>query len=185
MTRLTRLAVSLLSSLFFSACGGGAGPATPAAPANQLLASTSIAALAAVSTAQWTFCAAENGACIFTGGQTVRYGAGDRFTSKVFDWAASCSNATFGDPAPGVAKHCEVSSSWVQCAAENGHCGFGDTETVRYGAGSSYRGQTATGGLACNSAVFGDPAPGLAKHCDRAATTWTECARENGRCDFE
>ncbi|MFB9242801.1 glycoside hydrolase family 64 protein [Massilia antarctica] len=145
----------------------------------------SLASSSAPSSTEWTFCANENGDCIFTGNQTVRFGAGSSFTSKKFDWAASCNSGTFGvDPAPGVAKHCEITSSYAFCANENGQCGFGDTETVRFGAGNTYVTQTVTGGAACTTANFGDPLPGSAKHCDRAPTSWTRCATENGRCNF-
>lgn len=160
--------------------------ATPVA--NAAVRSATIAAAAATSapsTTQWTFCASENSACIFTGTQTVRYGAGTQFISKSFDWAASCSSTTFGsDPAPGVVKHCEVTSTWQYCSAENAQCAFGDTETVRFGANTTFVTQTLTGGAACSTASFGDPLSGTAKHCDRAATTWTLCAAENGTCSF-
>jgi beta-glucanase (GH16 family) len=152
-----------------------------------LLMTASFAApdLWAATTGQWTFCANENGQCVFTGTQTVRYGAGSSFVSKSLSWNAACNNNTFGDPAPGKAKHCEVTSSWGYCADENGQCAFSDTETVRYGANNTYFTRTSTGGTACNSSTFGgDPVPGTAKHCDRAATTWTLCANEGGQCAF-
>jgi hypothetical protein len=145
---------------------------------------TTMGVAAAASTTQWTFCANENSRCVFTSYQTVRYGAGDRFVSKTLGWGASCNNATFGDPAPGLAKHCEVTSTWEACGTEGGQCAFGDTRTVRFGSGTSFMSKTATGGVACNSNVFGDPTPGIAKRCDKAAVTWTLCATEGGRCNF-
>ena len=133
----------------------------------------------------WSFCAGENGQCVFTGAQTVRYGSGTTFVSQSLSWAATCSNSAFGtDPTPGVAKHCEVTNSWALCANENGGCSFSDTETVRYGAGSTYNAQVATGGIGCNNGVFGDPVSGTAKHCDKTPTTWTLCADEGGQCNF-
>ncbi|WP_229504870.1 glycoside hydrolase family 64 protein [Massilia mucilaginosa] len=191
------LGIGLLSGCGGASSGGESAPAPAMSatttvhsgnigtPDSMLAAATAAASSAAPSTTEWTFCAADNGECIFTGNQTVRYGAGSSFTSKKFDWAASCNTATFGgDPAPGVAKHCEITSSFAFCANENGQCGFGDTQTVRFGAGSTYVTQTVTGGAACTNGVFGDPLPGSAKHCDRAPTTWTRCAAENGRCNF-
>lgn len=194
------LALSALSISLLAGCGGGgsSGSITPAATATSTtvsveetkstqLANAMIASAvsSAPTTTQWTYCAADNGDCIFTGNQTVRYGAGTSFVSKSFDWAASCNSATFGsDPAPGAAKHCDITSKFENCAAENGLCSFGDTETVRFGAGSTYVTQTVTGGVACNTGTFGDPLPDGAKHCDRAATSWTRCALENGRCNF-
>lgn len=139
---------------------------------------------AAASTTQWTFCAQENGRCIFTGTQTVRYGAGDRYVSKNLDFSAGCNNATFGDPAPGVAKHCEVTSSWTRCANEGGTCTYSGTQTVRYGSGNNFFTKTADTTLACNNNVFGDPTPTVVKQCDRTPTTWTLCAAEGGRCNF-
>ncbi|WP_211251623.1 glycosyl hydrolase family 18 protein [Andreprevotia chitinilytica] len=144
---------------------------------------TASAALSAT-TGDWSYCAAENGNCIFTGTQTVRYGAGTTFVTQTLAWGASCNNAAFGDPVPGVAKHCEVSNSWNSCASENGTCSFSDTETVRYGAGTTYNANVVTGGEGCNNSVFGDPDPGIAKHCDAAPTTWTQCSAENGQCSF-
>jgi hypothetical protein len=55
----------------------------------------------------YTWCAAENGTCSFTGTQNVAYGANGQFyyhtavTSPV-----SCNNATFGDPNFGTVKAC-------------------------------------------------------------------------------
>ncbi|MCY0911000.1 M66 family metalloprotease [Massilia antarctica] len=157
---------------------GTTGIAAPIANA------TTMGVAAAASTTQWTFCANENSHCVFTGYQTVRYGAGDRFVSKSLGWNAACNNATFGDPAPGVAKHCEITSTWEACGVEGGQCAFADTRTVRFGSGTSFMTKTGTGGLACNSNVFGDPTPGIAKHCDKAPVTWTLCATEGGRCNF-
>lgn len=163
----------------------GAAAAVAAAHGTAPIASAStMGVAAAASTTQWTFCANENSSCVFNGNQTVRYGAGERFVSKTLGWGASCNNATFGDPAPGVAKHCEVTSTWKECGIEGGQCAFTDTRTVRFGSGASFLSKTATGGVACNSNVFGDPTPGVAKRCDTAPVTWTLCATEGGRCNF-
>ncbi|RSZ56440.1 hypothetical protein HF313_28845 [Massilia atriviolacea] len=166
--------------------GGGANVDAAAADSGavQIANATTMGVAAAASTTQWTFCANENSRCVFNGNQTVRYGAGDRFVSKTLGWGASCNTATFGDPAPGVAKHCEVTSTWEACGVEGGQCAFTDTRTVRYGSGASFMSKTATGGVACNSNVFGDPTPGIAKRCDKAPVTWTLCATEGGRCNF-
>lgn len=136
------------------------------------------------STTQWTFCANENGSCIFTGTQTVRYGAGNSWISHAASWNTSCNNNIFGDPAPGVAKHCEITSNWVFCANENAQCSYGGAQTIRYGAGSTFVTQTLVGGATCNNSMFGDPASGSAKHCDVTASTWTYCTGENGNCGF-
>lgn len=173
------IAICLLSSGLLAACGGESSN-TESTPTKLLAASDS----SVPTTAQWTFCANENGNCLFTGTQNVRYGAGSSWTTKSLAWGASCNNSTFGDPAPGVAKRCEVTSSWGFCANEGGHCGFSGVQTVRYGAGSKFVTQTLNGGAACNNNTFGDPISGTAKHCDVAPTTWTHCANENGHCGF-
>jgi subtilisin family serine protease len=59
-----------------------------------------------------------------------------------------------------------VASSWTFCANENQFCSFTGTKLVRYGAGTSFNFQTATNGIACNNATFGDPIFGTVKHCD-------------------
>jgi hypothetical protein len=138
----------------------------------------------AATTGQWSFCANENGYCAFTGTQTVRYGAGNNFVQKSLAWNATCNNATFGDPAPGQAKRCEVTNSWSFCANENGQCGFAGTQTVRYGSGSTFNAKVLSAATGCNNGVFGDPTPGVAKHCDVAPTTWTRCASEGQQCAF-
>jgi hypothetical protein len=57
--------------------------------------------------AGYTFCAAENGTCTFTGLRTVAYGANGTFVTRLLVLTRiACNNATFGDPAPGVGKAC-------------------------------------------------------------------------------
>jgi hypothetical protein len=89
-----------------------------------------------------------------------------------------------------------VATTWTHCAYENGFCNFTGTQMVRYGVPGAYVTQTLTGGVACTNGVFGDPAVGVGKSCDYAApatvpvppppvaTTWTNCANENGFCAF-
>src|SRR5205085_11094916 len=113
----------------------------------------------------WDTCGNEGSSCGFSGTKAVRYGAGSTFVYGSFTNGASCDNATFGDPAPGVAKHCEVSESelppsigiWTLCAGENQQCAFSNTKTVAYGARGSYTLALKTGGVNCSNAAFGDP----------------------------
>ncbi len=56
----------------------------------------------------WTFCANENGFCGFSGTKDVRYGANNTYASGTFTDGVACTNAVFGDPIAGVAKHCDV-----------------------------------------------------------------------------
>jgi subtilisin family serine protease len=56
----------------------------------------------------WQWCAGESGYCSFSGKQLVKYGTSSAFVRKVFTGGTSCSNAVFGDPAPGYYKQCEI-----------------------------------------------------------------------------
>jgi hypothetical protein len=138
----------------------------------------------------WTFCASEGGTCSFSGTQQVRYGANGAYVYKTLTGSTACTNAVFGDPAYGVLKQCEyaASTNWTFCASENGYCSFSGTQQVRYGANGSYVYKTLTGGTACTNAVFGDPAYGVAKGCDYAASTitdWTFCAERGRHVPFQ
>ena len=122
-------------------------------------------------TTTWTFCAREGGTCSFSGTQQVRYGANGLYAYRTLTGGTACTNAVFGDPAPGVAKQCYSSASttstttsgWSVCANEGGFCAFSGTQQVQYGGNGLYAYKTLTGGTACTNAVFGDPAPGVAK----------------------
>jgi hypothetical protein len=123
----------------------------------------------------WTFCANEGGTCSFSGTQQVRYGANGLYVYKTLTGGTACTNAVFGDPAFGTAKHCDIGSTstttWTVCANEGGFCSFAGTQQVRYGANGSYVYLTLTGGTACTNAVFGDPAYGVAKQCATSGTS--------------
>ena len=135
-------------------------------------------------TSDWTFCASEGGSCSFSGTTEVRYGASGAYVYKTLTGGTPCSNAVFGDPAPGVAKSCAVTSSeWKLCAFEGGFCGFSGTKDVRYGANGSYVYRAATNGITCSNSVFGDPAPGVPKQCAmsvRIAATLTSTTPSAG-----
>ena len=181
----------------------------------------------------WVACAGEGGTCSFSGTRQVRYGANGVYAYKSATDAISCSNAVFGDPVYGQAKSCSYAdtttsttttttapttttspsttptvSNWIACAGEGGTCSFSGTRQVRYGANGTYAYTSATGGVSCSNAVFGDPVYGQAKSCSYADTTtgttstttapttttttatapstqtWTRCASENGTCSF-
>lgn len=57
------------------------------------------------------------------------------------------------------------SSTWTFCAPEGATCQFSGTRKIVYGARGKYTVKIATGAIACNSTVFGDPAPGIGKAC--------------------
>ncbi len=59
----------------------------------------------------FTFCANEGGYCSYSGGiwRVVRYGANGSYIQSGFPpEGTACNNVVFGDPAPGVPKHCDV-----------------------------------------------------------------------------
>ena len=55
---------------------------------------------------EWTFCANENATCNFSGKKEVRYGENGFYFYAIFTNTTACSNAVFGDPLVGIAKHC-------------------------------------------------------------------------------
>ncbi len=56
----------------------------------------------------YTYCAAENGTCTFSGAASVAYGANGTFTEQNFTSSASCTTSAFGgtDPDTGLLKSC-------------------------------------------------------------------------------
>ncbi len=140
---------------------------------------------ASAQTGDWAFCAAEGGTCTFSGTKQVRYGANNTFVVKTLSAGTPCTNAVFGDPIVGTAKHCDVSTTdWTSCASEGQFCAFSGTTQVRYGANNTFVVKTLSEGTPCTNAVFGDPIVGTAKHCDVRATDWTFCVSEGQRCTF-
>ena len=136
----------------------------------------------------WSFCAWEGTRCSFSGTLEVSYGANGKFTApRTFTGGVDCSNAVFGDPAPGARKWCEtrpISTSttttttsttttptprpgWSFCAWEGARCSFSGRLEVSYGANGKFTApRKFTGGVDCTNAVFGDPAPGARKWCE-------------------
>lgn len=86
-------------------------PAKGAAKSCQIM---SGAVAAAAVPAGWTFCANENVKCSFTGTRRVRYGVDTRWITRditASNGGISCSNATFGDPARGAWKSCQLQNT--------------------------------------------------------------------------
>ncbi len=199
ITRWRRIAAAALCVTVLSACGGGDGAGRATGDTAQ---AERARALAAGDAAGWTPCAVESGVCNFSGTREVRYGAEGHYAYQTATGSIACDNSVFGDPVPGADKVCEYAAqapssppvvSWTQCAVEYGTCSFTGTRQVRYGLDGQYAVQTATGSIACNNDVFGDPAPGANKVCEVAgdeapatppAPTWTQCAVEYGMCTF-
>lgn len=129
----------------------------------------------------WTRCARENETCRVNGNATVRFGTNGRYYERqVRGGSIYCSIETFGDPAPGDRKVCEVrggsgggwpggggSDGWTWCARENETCRLPGAATVRYGVNGRYRYAESRGGsVRCDNRTFGDPAPREHKACE-------------------
>jgi len=156
-----------LNSIAVSAAGSGDGGGTPTPTSPP------------PATSGWTRCAVEWQVCSFTGTAQVRYGASGVYVTRSATGSIACNNQVFGDPLPGADKVCEYSGSdtgtpppppppsgWTRCAVEWQVCSFPGTAQVRYGASGTYVTRTATGSIACNNQVFGDPLPGADKVCE-------------------
>lgn len=129
----------------------------------------------------WTTCANENGFCSFSGTAQVQYGANGVWVTQTHTNGVSCTNAVFGDPIPGVVKTCQYyqvavatptstssptatsAPQWIDCATQNGYCSFTGTYAVRFGRNSTWVTQIHTDGVACTTAIFGNPTWGTKK----------------------
>jgi hypothetical protein len=124
----------------------------------------------------------------------VRYGESGSYFYLVLTDGTPCTNAVFGDPIVGVGKHCyyrpttlvptlvpsatvtntpipTAVSEWTFCADENGTCSFSGMKEVRYGESGYYKYLIFAGSTPCTNTVFGDPIPGVYKHCYYRDTT--------------
>ena len=135
----------------------------------------------------WTVCATEGQVCSVDTPSEVRYGANGVYTEpRFFSESVPCTNATFGDPARGLTKRCERRNAstppppppsptgWTVCATEGQVCSVDTRSDVRYGVNGVYaEPRTFSAPVPCTNAVFGDPARGLTKRCERrnASTT--------------
>lgn len=114
----------------------------------------------------YTWCSGESQNCALPGTSSVAYGANGRFSYRTLSGTFSCSNATFGDPAPGLAKACYVGpAGYSYCSAEWGTCSVSGTHTVAFGGNGTFVYKTVSSNVACNNSTFGDPAPGVNKAC--------------------
>lgn len=59
----------------------------------------------------WQPCAAEGSVCTFEGHRLLRFGVPGQWIYAVANTPSACVNSTFGDPAPGVRKTCELGRS--------------------------------------------------------------------------
>lgn len=128
----------------------------------------------------WRTCAEEDQTCRVSGRAVVRYGADDRWNSRTVYNSVACNNDSFGDPAPGLSKRCQVRSGgnegngsnsgaaagWTFCAAEGEYCQFKGAAEVRFGQGNKFVSRQAYGGVRCDVSDFGDPVRGVTKFCE-------------------
>lgn len=59
----------------------------------------------------WALCAYEGELCRVTGPTRIRFGTGNRYVEGTAVQSFACTSALLGDPAPGTAKLCEVSTA--------------------------------------------------------------------------
>jgi hypothetical protein len=124
----------------------------------------------------WRHCAEQGGVCEVRGNALVRYGVPGNWATGSVRGDVMCSNETFGDPAPGSPKRCELagrqgggqqddSDDYVFCAAEGQVCRFRGSADVRFGSGDRFATRRAHGSVRCDVTAFGDPYFGVTKHC--------------------
>ena len=124
----------------------------------------------------YTYCAPENGVCNFVGTANVVFGANGKFVTRQATNSISCSNSVFGDPNVGAWKGCFFRlvtppttkgppDNQTFCSSESGTCAISGTANVAFGVGNKWTFKDVTGSVACNTANFGDPAPGVRKAC--------------------
>lgn len=199
--RLTSITATTLvvaaASLGLTACGGGGNDTASTASAQGQGPTATAAGVAALGsndgasssdTPGWTTIANEGESFTVNGTQTVRYGSGTSWITMSVTNNGQCTNAAFGnDPSYGVVKTCQVadasSTTWTKIADEGATFTISGTQTVRYGAGSSFVTQQVTGNGTCSNAFFGnDPAYGVVKECDVASSGGTTTAPVAGVC---
>ena len=71
-----------------------------------LVPSTTVATAILTAVSEWTFCADANGTCSFSGMKEVRYRESGYYKYLIFTGSTPYTNTVFGDPIPGVYKHC-------------------------------------------------------------------------------
>ncbi|WP_234815061.1 glycoside hydrolase family 16 protein [Noviherbaspirillum denitrificans] len=136
------------AAVLLAACGGGgsgtdagttstasgveasAAQGTPTTTSTTGTVSTATSTVAPASA--WSQCATENSTCTFEGTKDVRYGAGDKWATRTATGSIACNNGTFGDPAVGTQKVCEVSAT-----ASTSSTSTGTTTTTQQPSGNT------------------------------------------------
>ena len=183
-----RFALTTLVAAVLSACGGGDGAdgstaaSVAAADGSSNMASAlkvraaSVADTASATTAAavtTTQIAVEGASFTVAGTQTVQFGAGSSWIAMSVTGTGQCTNSFFGkDPLFGTVKSCELittgagNSSPTTLATEGATFTVSGTQTVQYGAGSSWIQMSVTGSGSCTNTFFGkDPLFGTVKSC--------------------
>lgn len=154
----------------------------------------------------WTYCETAGNDCTFDGTKEVAFGLDGQFNYQVHTDEVYCHPSVFGDPKPGIRKHCWVRNAtshltppdglkWRFCISEQNQCNFSGEYQVAYGRDGQFNIQTHTDGVDCSNETFGDAAPGKYKHCwVRPANTvepdgpegddWRICGAEKDICYF-
>ena len=149
----------------------------------------------------YTWCANENGSCNFGSKVDVAYGANGKFNYKyAVSGTIAFNNASFGDPAPGVAKAGFYKATatvgpagYTWCTGEGGTCTFSSKVDVAYGANGKFSYLYGVSGtISFNPATFGgDPAYGVVKagyYRTAVSSTgpagYTRCGGEGESCTF-
>lgn len=147
--------------------------------------------VAVAQSGNWNSVAPEGASFSVAGTQTVRYGAGNRWIQKLVSGNAQCTNAFFsGDPAYGVVKSCQTfvpttapSGTWVPLATEGSSFTVSGSQTVRYGAGTTWIVKTIADAGQCTNTYFGsDPIYGVVKSCELLRPTAP--GPESGPCAY-
>lgn len=140
--------------------------------------------------AGWQTCAMEDEYCNFRGTREVRFGAAGQYTVRTFSGGADCHVRTFGDPAPGLRKMCQIrdgnggwnnggisrpvapvaapdNGNWRFCADEDQYCRAPRGATIRFGSDGRYAYMNQVqGDVLCHVKTFGDPNRGERKRCE-------------------
>jgi hypothetical protein len=171
-TTSIRLALTLLATAAISACGGGTTETESSVDSRE-------SPLAVSGSGSWVKVSSEDKWFTVGSSQTVRFGTGSSWIEKVVSGTAPCTRTYFGgDPALNVVKECDVwspattSATWSKVASEGQSFTVGTSQTVRFGAGSSWIQKVVSGTAPCTRTYFGgDPAVNVAKQCDLATST--------------
>ncbi len=104
---------------------------------------------------------------------------------------AACGTLPVEEPVAETTETLDANAVWTKIADEKTNFTVSGTQTVRYGAGSSWVQKSVNGSGYCGNWYFGsDPAPGVVKHCEvlsstggggnppPSGSTWTKIADE-------